>query len=98
MLVMNTRSIHHNEKYWKDPLLFDPDRWKQEPEPFTYMPFGAGVRACLGQRFAVMELTIFLIMVFQRYSLKVDSNYEITEKWGITVEPGNLHVYFIPRK
>jgi len=33
--------IHRNAKYWKDPEVFDPERFQQKREvPYTYLPFG----------------------------------------------------------
>lgn len=42
--------VHHQEKFWKNPEDFDPERWLSVDEaslhPCSYIPFGAGVRRC----------------------------------------------------
>lgn len=45
-------SLHHDEKYFPNPDRFDPERFSDENKenivPFTYLPFGAGPRNCIG--------------------------------------------------
>lgn len=45
--------IHHDEQYYENPSKFDPDRFSDENKkhikPFTYLPFGAGPRICIGK-------------------------------------------------
>lgn len=59
-------------KYFPRPMEYIPERWVRgsleyslykKLHEFTYMPFGYGVRACIGQRFAEMELQILLLKV-----------------------------------
>ncbi|MFZ1813191.1 MAG: cytochrome P450 [Rhizobiaceae bacterium] len=56
-------AIHRHHSYWKDPDRFDPQRFAPSaPKPgrFTYLPFGAGPRICIGAAFATLELSILL--------------------------------------
>lgn len=47
--------LHHDEKYWKNPQIFDPERFsdenKQNINTGAYMPFGIGPRNCIGKAF-----------------------------------------------
>lgn len=51
-LWVNAYAIHHNHKYFPNPMKFDPDRFlgenKKKIIPNTYLPFGLGPRACIG--------------------------------------------------
>ncbi|KAJ8728417.1 hypothetical protein PYW08_016802 [Mythimna loreyi] len=53
--------------HWPEPHKFDPERFSEENKhnikPYTYMPFGAGPRICLGQRFAMMEVKALIFQI-----------------------------------
>ncbi|KAL5269158.1 hypothetical protein ACHWQZ_G002847 [Mnemiopsis leidyi] len=70
--------IHHNEQTWRDPKKFDPERWSNgfQPEPYTYMPFLAGPRGCLGKHFAMMTMKLTLVSILQKFELIPKLNKE----------------------
>uniref|UniRef100_A0A3Q3R6P2 Cytochrome P450, family 46, subfamily A, polypeptide 1, tandem duplicate 4 n=1 Tax=Monopterus albus TaxID=43700 RepID=A0A3Q3R6P2_MONAL len=57
------------EKFFKDPLTFDPDRFHPDaPKPYyCYYPFSLGPRSCLGQNFAQMEAKVVMAKLLQRF-------------------------------
>jgi cytochrome P450 len=60
---------------YRDPRAFRPERWLEdaESEPYTFIPFGGGVRRCIGAAFAQLEMTTVLRTVLQRARLRADS-------------------------
>ncbi|XP_074541000.1 cholesterol 24-hydroxylase-like isoform X2 [Halichoeres trimaculatus] len=58
------------ERFFKDPLKFDPDRFHPDaPKPYyCYYPFALGPRACLGQNFAQMEAKVVMAKLLQRFN------------------------------
>ncbi|XP_028160711.1 uncharacterized protein LOC114353086 [Ostrinia furnacalis] len=64
VIVIPVYSIHRDPKYFPDPEKFDPERFSEENkhkiQPFTYLPFGAGPRNCIGSRFALCEVKVML--------------------------------------
>jgi len=76
-LVVSPHILHHNPSVWKDPYTFDPNRFAHDKvellEPFAYIPFSAGPRNCIGQKFAMDEMKVILTMILSRFKLELPS-------------------------
>lgn len=72
-LQVHLQAIHRNPSLWPDPLKYDPSRFLQEtpPAPFTFVPFIAGPRNCLGQHLALLESKMVVSMLLQRYDFRL---------------------------
>lgn len=69
-------AIHHDPKYYPDPELFNPERFSDENKksihPCTYLPFGAGPRACIASRFALLQLKAVIYHIL--LELKIETS------------------------
>ena len=66
-------SMHTSREVWPDPFKFDPMRFSAEKKinPFSYLPFSAGERNCIGQAFAVNELKVVCSLILKKYRLEL---------------------------
>ncbi|KAI4465949.1 cytochrome p450 family 4 [Holotrichia oblita] len=73
MLNVFAYGIHHNPKIYKDPEIFDPERFSIENSkkrsPFAFIPFSAGPRNCIGQKFAMLEMKSSISDVLRNFKL-----------------------------
>ncbi|XP_026795071.3 steroid 17-alpha-hydroxylase/17,20 lyase isoform X1 [Pangasianodon hypophthalmus] len=100
-VIVNLWSLHHDEKEWKNPELFNPERFLDEEgnslccPSLSYLPFGAGVRVCLGEALAKLELFLFLSWILQRFTLEVPAGQPLPElqgKFGVVLQPQKYKV------
>ena len=62
---------HRRPELWPEPETFNPDRFVgKRVDPYTFFPFGGGVRHCLGAAFATYEMKIVLAQILSRVSLR----------------------------
>ncbi|KAH7729014.1 CYP4BF1 protein [Aphelenchoides avenae] len=68
--------LHHNHKVYPNHDEFDPDNFLPERvasrHTYDYIPFSAGPRNCIGQKFANLEIKTTLAHIFRRYKLSTD--------------------------
>ena len=66
-----TYARHRDPRYFPDPTAFDPDRFapgriEQIPR-YTYFPFGVGPHTCIGNHFAMMEMTLIVATLLREF-------------------------------
>ncbi|CAG2114362.1 unnamed protein product, partial [Medioppia subpectinata] len=71
VIKIPTYAIHHSPDNYPDPFAFKPDRFlpqnRHHIKPYTYLPFGAGPRSCIGMRFALLEVKLGMVKMLQQF-------------------------------
>ncbi len=84
-------ATHRLPEHWPDPERFDPERFTAEQcaarHRFAYIPFAAGHRNCIGGRQAMVELTLLVAQLAQRYTLDLVPRQRIMPAPGTTMYP-----------
>ena len=84
-------AVHRHEKIWSEPDRFDPSRFEPDAakliDRFSYLPFGAGPRTCVGQNFAQMEAAAVMATLLRSFQLKLRPGYTPEPRLRVTLRP-----------
>lgn len=84
-------AVHRHPGFWEQPDAFRPERFaagRQPSHPLAYIPFGVGRRRCIGERYALMEITLVLATLAQRYRFELAPGHVVEPIPGATLRPG----------
>jgi cytochrome P450 len=92
-------ALHHRADVYPDPLAFAPERFLGiKPGSYTWIPFGGGIRRCLGATLAMAEQRVVLEAIARRTDLRaVDPAPESPRMRNVTMIPGNRCAVVVQR-
>jgi len=101
-VVVSQFATHRHPEFWEDAEAFEPARFAPDREAarhrFAYFPFGGGPRACIGSQFAMLEATIAIAVLLQRFSVHSEHGAVPLDTHGITLRPrGPVPIQLTPR-
>jgi cytochrome P450 len=73
-------AIQRHRRLWRDPDVFDPDRFAPSappPDRYSFLPFGAGPRICLGATFAMIEATTILATLVRAADFELVPGHQV---------------------
>src|ERR1700689_3332158 len=90
-VVVFIYGAHHSPQYWENTESFDPERFTKANEklhrPFTYLPFGAGPRGCIGGNYAMLQILMILSVLLRRYDLQLVPGQKIEARPMVILRP-----------
>jgi cytochrome P450 len=88
-VTMSILLLHHREDLYPDPFAFRPERWiGHKPGTYEWIPFGGGIRRCLGAALAMAEQRIVLERMAARLDLEAaDPEPEHATHRNVTMIP-----------
>jgi PHYB activation tagged suppressor 1 len=81
-LLIPILAVHHDQAIWgNDVNEFNPGRFSEgvaraAKHPVAFIPFGLGVRTCIGQNLAVLQTKLALAIILQRFSFRLAPSYQ----------------------
>jgi cytochrome P450 len=83
MLVVGRMAVQRDPTLWEDPLRFDPERFSpanfKALDRWQYVPFGGGPRSCIGNHFAMLEITLALATIIRGAEVRsLDDEFPLT--------------------
>jgi cytochrome P450 family 138 len=88
-IVASIGLLHADESVFPDARRFDPDRFmSRRPDPAEWIPYGGGVRRCIGAAFATMEMRVVLRTLLRGYTIRPSNARD--EGWqsrGVAIAP-----------
>lgn len=100
-LGINALFMGRHPDIFADPEEFKPERFLVEnlaQNPFSYVPFSAGPRNCIGQKFAMLEMKSILSKVLRNYEMKLGKDFEPSLVAEIILRPSNGIVVHLTKR
>ncbi|XP_033724689.1 cytochrome P450 4A25-like [Pecten maximus] len=102
LITIHLYNLHHNPHVWTDPDIYDPERFNpdtaRELDTYSFIPFSAGSRNCIGQHFAMNEEKTIISRILQRYTLSVDPKHKVQKKLSAVLRSEHgINVILTPR-
>jgi cytochrome P450 len=91
LVVIAPYVLHRHRMLWPDPDVFDPARFldanPSRIDRFSYLPFGAGPRTCVGSTFALQEATLVLATIVKSFAMRLVPGHSVWPLLRVTLRP-----------
>lgn len=92
-IVFSQYVTHRHPEFWPDPEEFRPERFTADSERarhrYAYFPFGGGPHLCIGQDAAMVEMSIVVAMIVQRFRLRLATGASVRPKALLDLVPAS---------
>ena len=100
VVLVSILLMHNDETLFPDPRRFDPARFLgARPDTYQWIPFGGGVRRCIGAAFASMEMDVVLRTVLREFTVApTEARGERWHSRGVAAAPGRGGLAVVHRR
>ncbi|CAK4637962.1 unnamed protein product [Aphanomyces euteiches] len=106
-IEINIAALNRHPKYWTSPDEFMPERFLEgtaawnadlalrdgKSHAFYYIPFSAGSKNCIGQRFGLVEMQVIVATMIGQFDFRLTNQADLRAKYnGVTTFPAHLEV------
>ncbi len=100
VVIVSIAAVHANRDRFENPSVFDPDRFVgNPPDNYTWIPFGGGIRRCIGAAFANMEMRVTLRTMLREFTFEpTTAPAEAYHSRGIANAPGDGGLAVVHRR
>jgi cytochrome P450 len=100
-VVVSPYALHHDPRWFPDPDEYRPDRWERGTDlpAFSFLPFGAGRRRCLGAGLASLTLVLVLATIVRDWEVGAPSPHPLAHRPRFNLQPsGEVPLTFARRR
>jgi cytochrome P450 len=91
VLAISIYTLHRHPDFWENPETFDPQRFihanAARRDKYAYIPFGAGPRQCIGNGFGLLEASLIIACIAQRFELHLVPGIEVLPQAIFVLRP-----------
>ena len=102
MLRITPWVLHRDARWFAEPDCFRPERFLDGAPPIprgAWIPFGLGPRVCIGQHFAMLEMTLLAAMLLQRYTVRLPVGGAVgAPRFQVTLRPEGTSALWLQRR
>ena len=90
-VIVYVYGAHHAPRYWQNSENFDTERFTKANDklrtPFTFLPFGAGPRGCIGGNYAMLQILMILSDLLRKYDFQLAPGQTIEARPMVILRP-----------
>jgi cytochrome P450 len=103
LVILSPYVTQRHSDYWDEPDAFRPERFigaaGEGRHRYAYFPFGGGPHLCIGNHFALVEATLMIATIAQRYRVEAMPGRRVEVDPGVTLQPrGGLPMLVVRRE
>jgi cytochrome P450 len=92
--------LHRNPRLWPNPQAFEPSRFLacQEPQRFTFLPFGIGRHVCIGAQLAMSDAILATASLVSRFTIALAGSRPVLPVGTLSTRPDHSPMFVLAKR